>query len=408
MLKTLIKYFPLLIILITLSEVFNKLLPGKFPQVYNYIVYILFGFTCLLYYLRYFKRIHNENKIISWIYIYIIVYIILGGIKQFFIPSGIFPFFRLSISMALLSIGAIFIFRYENRIIAKTFHLWWKIIPFIFICTFWVLEPSQYIKILSFCLFYLFLLPFLRIKRKLIVIMGILFIIINGMEQRIDFINIILCFILLFIIKYIKNIPKVFFLLNFRILMFIPILFVITFYITGFNILKLDQFIDNEVQLAGQLNADTRSFLYEEAWLSGINNNNLVVGRTPFYGYDSNFAENREGDSLLVKGQKSQRISEVFIVNLLTWFGLIGIIFFFILYYKIGTNTLKKSQNPFLFVFSIYIAFFWIESWIGNILFTPNSSYILLCIVIAICIDPRFQKMNFKEIRIYINKILNS
>lgn len=406
--KSLLKYFPSFIILIPLGEIISKTLPGKLPQAYNYIVYIMFGITCLLYYCNNFKRIHKDNKFLSWIYIYIIAYIIVGFIKQYFVPSGLFPFFRLSISMALLSLGSIFIFRYENYLIKRTFHLWWKYIPIIFILTFWKLEASQYIRLLSFSLFFLMLFPLLKTKYKIIIIIMIAFIMIGGMEQRIDYINITISFLLLIIIKYAKRFSQPFFTILFRGLMLIPLFFVTLFWVKGFNILQLNQFIDDETQLAGQLNDDTRSFLYEEAWDSGINNKNLIHGRTPFYGYDSNFAENREGDAFLRKGQKAQRVSEVFIVNTLAWFGIIGIIIFFLFYYKIGMKTLSRTQNPYLSVFTIYIGFFWFESWIGNLLFVPNTSYILLYMIISMCHNPRLNKMETNEMKLYLANLSNS
>lgn len=408
MLRFLLKYFPIFIILIILSEVVSKVLPGKLPQAYNYIIYILMGVTCLLYYCKNYRRIHHENKIISWIYIYIIAYMIIGLIKQCFIPSGIFPFFRLSIAMALLTTGSIFIFRYENYLIAKTFHLWWKYIPIIFILTFWKLEPSQYILFLSFSLFFFFLFPLLKIKQRIIITIAMLFIIIGGMEQRLDYINITIAFLLLIITICIKKLSRVFFIRIFQGLMLIPVLFVTLFWVSGFNILKLDQFIDDKIQLAGQLNDDTRSFLYEEAWLSGIRHNTLIQGRTPFYGYDSQFAETREGDALLKKGQKAQRVSEVFIVNTLTWFGLIGIIIFFLFYYTIGIKSLTKIQNPYIAIFSTYIGFFWVENWIGNILLAPKGSFILLYMMMGMCHNPKLKKMNPTEMKKYLQLLLNA
>lgn len=407
MLKLLLKNTPLFILLIIFSEFVGKILPGKLPQVYNYIFYILLGFTCLLYYCSNFRRIHNDNKLLSYIYIYIIIYIIAGFIKQYFVPSGLFPFFRLSISMALLSLGSIFIFKYENYLIAKTFRIWWKYIPIVFICFWWILEPSQYIQVLYFSLFYLFMFPFFNIKRKITIVVAILFITIGGMQQRIDFVNIAISLLLFLTVFSIRKLSKSFFIIVFRGLMIVPFFFVILFWTNGFNILKLDQFIDDEVELAGKLNDDTRSFLYEEAWLSGMNNNNLIQGRTPFYGYDSHFADNREGDAFIVKGQIAQRISEVFIVNTLTWFGIVGVIIFFLFYYKVGMNALENTHNPYLAVFSIYIGLFWIESWVGHILFVPNTSYILLCMIIGMCNNPLLQKMKPKEMKIYIQKLLN-
>lgn len=406
--KYLLKYFPFLIILFSFIEIITNFFPSKLHIVYTYLIEILFGITCLLYYISNFKRIHKEHAFLSYTCLYMLIYLAFGFIKQWFIPSGLYPFFRMRISLAIMGLCAIFIFLYEEKLIFKTFQLWWKYVPFVFILTFWKLGSAQYILVLAFVLFFLSLLPLFNTKRKIIIIAGILFIAIGGMEQRMDYINMAFSILLLTAVKYIKCFSKTFFMIIFRGLMFIPLLFVILFFTHGFNILQLDQFIDDNIQTAGQLNVDTRSFLYEEAWLSSINNDYLIQGRTPLYGYDSYFAEYRKGDALIVKGQKPQRISEVFIVNTLTWFGIIGVAMFFLFYYKIGIKTLNSTRNLYLAAFSIYIAFFWIESWIGHILFTPDTSYILLCIVIAMCLNTKLQKMNTQEMKVYLRKLLNN
>lgn len=400
-------YLPALTILIILGGTINKLLPDRLPQLYNYTIYIIYGVTCLIYYLNNFSRIHKAYKYLSYTYIYILLYLAIGIIKQWDEPSGLFPFIRLNIAMALLSFGSIFIFIYEIHLVFRIFKLWWQFIPIIFIFTFWILEPSQYIQILSYCLFYIFLLPLFNKKRQCIIILAILFVSIHGIEQRIDYINIAFPLLLFLFIKITRQLSKKVYMIIINGLMLLPIIFVILFFYNGYNILKLDQFIGDDIQAAGQLNVDTRSFLYEEAWSSGLNNQNLIQGRTPFYGYDSSFAESREGSSLIVKGKQAQRISEVFIVNTLTWFGIIGIIIFFFFYYSITISTIRKTKNLYLIYFSLYIAFFWIESWISHSLFQPNASYILLFSVIAICFNKQIQKMSTTEIIIYLKRNLN-
>lgn len=406
MLKLLVKFFPQLVILMALSPVVKAFAVGKIPQMYDYIVYISIALTAVWYYWANYKKIDRENKLLSFLYKILIIYVIVGNIKTFFIPSGLFTFFKLNICTAFLSFGSIFLFRYEPQMIRDVVKLWWKVIPIIFCLTYWKIEISQYIVILYFCLLFLVFLPFFSKARKILIIAFLLFVVFNGIQQRIDFLNIILPLLLYSFVKIGQKWSRNVYKYLYHVLMLLPIFFLLCFFTKGFNVLDMNSYIHENIESksAGNMTEDTRSFLYEEAYESALVNHYLWFGRTPCYGYDSYWVADREGESLTV-GKTAQRASEVFIVNMLTWTGLLGCISFFLLYYVIGLKTLSSARNNLLSILSLYIAMFWIISWISHNMFTPSLDFMILYIVIAICINRQCQKMNNEQMCVVLKRL---
>lgn len=408
MLKYLVRFFPQLIILMTLSPVVNAFSFGKIPQMYDYTVYIVIAVTAFWYYIAHYKTIWKDNKWLALFYDVLIAYVIIGYIKNHFVPSGLFPFFKLRICAAFLAFGCTFMFMYEPNLIKRVVHLWWKVVPIVFCLTFWQVEKSQYIIMMQFCLLFLIFLPFFSKIRKIVIIGLLVFVAYNGMQQRIDFLSYLLTILLYVVVKLCLRFDRKFFKASFHTLMLLPVFFLSLFLYSGFNVLDMDSYVHDDIESssAGRMTDDTRSFLFEEAYISAVSNNYLLLGRTPYYGYDSYWATQREGDGLEVQGV-AQRASEVFIVNMLTWTGLFGCFMFFLLYYAIGIDTLSKTKNNLLSVLCLYIAMFWIISWISHNMFTPSLDFMILYIVIALCLNPIYREMSNRQMETTLKKILN-
>lgn len=408
MLKYLVRFFPQLIILMTLSPVVNAFSFGKIPQMYDYTVYIVIAVTAFWYYIAHYKTIWKDNKWLALFYDVLIAYVIIGYIKNHFVPSGLFPFFKLRICAAFLAFGCTFMFMFEPNLIKRVVHLWWKVVPIVFCLTFWQVEKSQYIIMMQFCLLFLIFLPFFSKIRKIVIIGLLVFVAYNGMQQRIDFLSYLLTILLYVVVKLCLRFDRKFFKASFHTLMLLPVFFLSLFLYSGFNVLDMDSYVHDDIESssAGRMTDDTRSFLFEEAYISAESNNYLLLGRTPYYGYDSYWVTQREGEGLEVQGV-AQRASEVFIVNMLTWTGLFGCFMFFLLYYAIGIDTLSKTKNNLLSVLCLYIAMFWIISWISHNMFTPSLDFMILYIVIALCLNPIYREMSNRQMETTLKKILN-
>ena len=135
-------------------------------------------------------------------------------------------------------------------------------------------------------------------------------------------------------------------------------------------------------------------------------NHYFLFGRTPYYGYDSPWVEQRDGDALIYKGV-AQRVSEVFIVNMLTWAGLFGCVLFFLIYYKIGIDTLARTRNNALSILCLYISVFWVICWISHYMFAPSLDYMILYMVIALCLNHNNRELDNQQMETTLKKILN-
>lgn len=316
----------------------------------------------------------------------------------------------MNVYCSFLSFGLIFIFKNEFVWI-RLFKLWWKCIPITFLLLWWKLEPSMYSFVLSFSLFFVLFLDEMTKPKKIMVCIFLVIIGIWGMQQRITYLTLILPILLLILDKIGLPKNKRFCNIILHSTMWIPIILLILGTTGIFNILAMDNYIKNDYvsDSAGKMTEDTRTFLYEEALSSAVNNQYLIWGRTPAYGMDSPFIQAFDdagyvGMALTIKGQMPQRVCEAFIPNILTWCGILGFIIFFVLFYKFSYRIINKSNCIKLRLLGLYMAFFWICSFITYSFTSISSDWIIIYLIIAISCSPKIMKLNDKEFAILIRK----
>ena len=139
---------------------------------------------------------------------------------------------------------------------------------------------------------------------------------------------------------------------------------------------------------------------------SAEDNGYLWYGRTPGYGYDSKFVANREGTFYAESGVFPQRNSEVFVVNMFTWTGVIGLSAWFLFFTLFGYKVLNRARNKYIKALVIYVGFFWVCDWISNYFVVPSSGYMLLFMLIAICSQRKYQLMSDFQIETFFKRIL--
>ncbi|WP_345985245.1 hypothetical protein WCX49_11625 [Sulfurimonas sp. HSL-1656] len=155
----------------------------------------------------------------------------------------------------------------------------------------------------------------------------------------------------------------------------------------------------------GDLTADTRTFIYVETISSAIKHDYIIQGRTPARGYDSVYF----GDYLeyeLGTGKKERFASEVSILNVFTWFGLIGVFLYFLVFFYSSYLAVYRSNNYFIRIVGLFVAFRWAFSFVED----PSSfgiQTIVLWIFISMCLSSSFRKMTNNEFRFWINDLLN-
>jgi len=175
--------------------------------------------------------------------------------------------------------------------------------------------------------------------------------------------------------------------------------------ITGiFNIFETDKYLKNSTIKKESL-TDTRTLVYFEALNSAVNNNYVIFGRGIGRGYQSAYQEAKTQDIKTASARiANERQSEVGILNIFTWGGIIYIIIFSLMYFNAIYIGVYKSKNKYIRATSYYLVFYYLYSWIENFQ-SFSITFISSWFIIALCISPYFRNMSNQEFEYYINRL---
>lgn len=191
-----------------------------------------------------------------------------------------------------------------------------------------------------------------------------------------------------------------------------PIIFFILGVTGNFNIFNIEE----ELGLEGKYEikssegeeysalTDTRTFLYVEELQSAINNNYIIWGRSIARGYDSaSFGDLADKAMGIKRGERQS--CETSILNIFNYFGIVGVIIYFAVFFRASFLAINRSRNRFIPILGTYMAFRWFFSWIEDFsIFDLN--YLFLWIFIGICYSPVFRGMSNQNFKNWIHKII--
>ena len=400
------KFVPVLIVMLIFSPIIFTYGKGKMVQIYNYIVYIILSVLVFGYYWKNRNNLSRQYKYITSLYVLMIIYVVASCIKLFFVPSAIYPFQRMQVMCSFLSVGTVFVLMHES-ILVRTFKLWWKYVPIIVLPASVMMDKFWLIDMFQVSFLFLMLSNCINKSKKYVVFFMFLYMALYGISQRFDYLRVLLPFVVLLLIKFHFFLGRIMSKILYGCLMLIPIVLFLLALNGKFNVFDMDSYIEGSyISSSGEnMKDDTRTMLYEEALNSAMDNNYLWYGRTPGYGYDSKFVANREGTFYAESGVFPQRNSEVFVVNMFTWTGVIGLSAWFMFFIFWGLKVLNRARNRYIRALTIYVGFFWICDWISNYFVAPSSTYMLLFMVIAICSQRKYQLMSDLQIESYFKRI---
>jgi hypothetical protein len=194
-----------------------------------------------------------------------------------------------------------------------------------------------------------------------------------------------------------------------KLLIIAPILFFFLAVYGSFNVLNMQEYIKGDYKemrtdMKGQkieddLTADSRSFLYIEVLHTVSKLDTWWLGRSPARGTISEwFGEND------MAGRGERAGNEVGILNVFTWTGIIGVILYFLVFYKATYMAVNHSNNTFSKILGIFVAFHWAYAWVEDINeFTLN--YFMIWFMIGMCYSESFRKMNNNEVKNWVRCI---
>jgi len=275
-------------------------------------------------------------------------------------------------------------------------------------------ERSAYAKLLIPYTLILFFLPALSKKVRIMSLLAAGITLIMCISDRSDWIKMFLCLVAgvsLYKKVIIERLSILFGIFS-KLLFFSPLLFVLIALTTGFNILKLDEWLVKEgaVTTTGKngededLASDSRTILYEEAILSAFNHNYIIQGRSMSRGYESPFFAYIYDEVGVNDRPDERRRAESLIVSVFTYFGLIGILIYFIIFWIASKKAIYESKNIYSKLIGLYLSFRWLWLWIEDYpAFDLNN--IFLWLFIAICLSPSWRNLNNKEVESIMRKI---
>lgn len=181
-----------------------------------------------------------------------------------------------------------------------------------------------------------------------------------------------------------------------------------------FNVFKINEYIktsyvaettnaEGEVKKQ-DLTDDSRTFIYTEVLQSAKKHNYWILGRSPARGNDTvAFADFFQQ----ITGKNERYKNEANVPNIFTWMGIIGLLLYFLVFYKAFTLAITKSNNIYIKIIGLFVAFRWAYAWAEDYAaFGTNDLTIWL--MVGACLSESFRKMNNLEVKLWARGIMEN
>lgn len=290
--------------------------------------------------------------------------------------------------------------------VCNTYRLLWKYFIILSIIAIIFCRDPLIVNYLPYSTMLLFWPAIPKKNRYLLLIIVLYFFILN--TQRNDLVKIAFAaFCGLIVYRLYKYTPLILFKISHIILLIIPFVFILLAVFADFNIFKFDEYIKGEHKVTRVENgetveedllADTRTFIYRNTFYTLNKYDAWITGR--------NTAHGDEGFSSFINQEtrtKGRYGNEVGIMNILLWYGIIGVLLYFILYARASYLAIYKSNNSYMKIIGIYTAFLWCWSFIWECCLF-EMFYMMNIIFIGIGLSSSFRNMTNKEFKAWIIK----
>ncbi len=361
----------------------------------------------------YFFKNKCYSKLCYLMPMLVLVLVLTGIVRGIFSVEGYWGYKGwLQCSLSALSFVLLFPLG-STSVSCKLLQSWNKYLfpVFILFCT-WAMPPASYAFQVAIVYYFYLLLTCIGVSDKkaiFITVCGVASAFI-GMENRSGVIKtlagIMLCSTLWlpYVLRKITNITSHF---TFYLL---PICLLILGFTGTFNIFQalvneesteittsFTGYDDDEEVINESLTADTRTFIYEEVFLSAIVGDYVMFGNTVGRGNTHNGEWTQDVEGL----DDSERLmNEAGMLNIFTWMGLVGVILYTLMYLQASCLGLFCSNNQYVPIIASAVAFHWAMSWLEeSTQFTPMDFSLFL--LMGICCSPRFRKMSDTEFRLW-------
>jgi hypothetical protein len=257
----------------------------------------------------------------------------------------------------------------------------------------------------------LFFLPVLSQRWKVVLLMCAGVVLLDDLGARSNVIKFAVP-ILILIFFSVRRFRSIRFLNIFSKLCFVAPLFFLVLAVMGrFNVFQMDEYIrpyqvdnrDNRGHRSSEdLTADTRTFLYIEVLQTAKKYNSWWFGRSPARGNETTAFYDAD-----VTGRGERAANEVAILNVFTWTGIIGVLLYFLVFYRASQLAIRYSNNKYAKMLGLFVAFRWAYSWVEDINnFTLN--YLFLWVLIGMCFSKSFREMDDEQLKEWVRSIFKA
>lgn len=264
---------------------------------------------------------------------------------------------------------------------------------------------NDFTHYISFIYLLLLMVPYLSNIWKAILITISIISILFDIDLRSNIMNFAFIGVIL-LIFYLspKGLSKFFFINVRKLLLFAPILFFLLGTTGVFNIYKFGDYYKElfSVEYANQrtsLSQDTRTGIYIDALNAIQEKDAYLFGISAAGTYNTHLKEVDEYFDNLKMGRMG---NEVGILEYLLRGGILYVILVFLLHYYSSQLALMQSNNTLCKLFGVFIAYRWFFLFVEG---QPslNLQNISIFLIMGLCLNPLFRKLNDGQIKMYVN-----
>ena len=369
---------------------------------------ILIAFFLSTYF--FFDKRNSDNLLIVWLYLLWNGVCVVRGMFE----AELYWDWKGLIANTMALMLPVVIFSATNKVIVQSllaFYIKYALPLFLVIGL--IIRTDAFGFYLNPMTFLLLFLPALSKRQKILVLCITLIVLFADMGARSNVIKFGVPLFILFI-YYLRNMIQVKMIEGLRLALFIiPVVFLWLGVSGVFNIFNINEHMEGDYSTMGvdsdgnrveqDLIVDTRTFIYEEVLESSVYNNYWLLGRTPARGNDSEFFGMFEAE---YTGRYERSANEIGLANVFTWTGVVGVVLYFIIFYRASFLAINKSRNIYVKMLGVYVAFRWLFSWIEDIN-NFSLNYFMLMVMIGLCFSHSFRNMSDKEVLIWVRGIFD-
>lgn len=315
---------------------------------------------------------------------------------------------KMVVGQFLLSFLYIVVLISANSFIIRDYlRLYWFLSIPMMVLAFVMFKNPQYLNYMPFMLLVLFVV-FLPGRKKWMLLL-LLLIYSATFEHRNDMIKVLVAVLIglsvgfgynTLLNRFIKALHAVLLILPF-ILLFLGIS-------GNFNVFKMDDYIKGDYNFTVRnskednirdFKVDTRTPIYENVFYTLNKYDSLILGRSPAFGDEGGTFEDDP-----ISGLKGRYGNEVGVLDILLWYGIVGVLMYFLIFIRASYLAIYRSRNKISKGLGLFTAYLWFMSFIWE---KPmfETFFMTDLIIIGLCLSKPFREMSDLQIQLWVRSI---